>query len=161
MLYPNPIIDVQRAAISGNIYAALRRYAEETHSGTAFPPGLFYALWHRTPDVNRARVPDASFVRRERMDEHHDALMPFHGAPDLGVLVISPNQIEIDPFLPFRILLVVRQRRLRLLPHNLPPLSQGQLEQSPSVQRAHRQLLNLRQNQNHLNRLPHQRFRQI
>lgn len=93
MVFPNPIIDVQRAAVSGNVYAALRRYAEETHSGTAFPPGLFYALWHGTQDVNRARVPDASYIRRERLDEHHDDLMPFHGAPDVAVLVVS----QTDP----------------------------------------------------------------
>lgn len=93
MVFPNPIVDVQRAAVSGNVYAALRRYAEETCSGVAFPPGLFYALWHGTPDVNRARVPDASYVRRERLDKHHDALMPFYGAPDLAVLVVS----QTDP----------------------------------------------------------------
>lgn len=93
MTFPNPIVDVQRAAVSGNVYAALRRYADDTQSGTAFPPGLFYALWHGTPDVNRARVPDASYIRRERLDAHHDDLMPFHGAPDLAVLVVS----QTDP----------------------------------------------------------------
>lgn len=95
LLFPDPLIDVYRAAIAGNLYTALRVYANLSGLGTAFPPGLFYALWKDSPAVSKARVPDASYVRKERLASLGDPLMPFPGAPDLAVCVVS----QTDPTL--------------------------------------------------------------
>jgi Uma2 family endonuclease len=92
--HPAPV-DVLRSAISGNIYAALRAWARQNSAGMAFPAGLYYVLWRDAPEVNRARRPDASFVRRERLPKPFDALMPFYGAPDLAVEVVSQTDPEI------------------------------------------------------------------
>ncbi|MBK8136546.1 MAG: Uma2 family endonuclease [Chloroflexi bacterium] len=94
-LFPDPLIDVQRASVAGNLYTALRVYANLSGLGTAFPPGLFYALWKANPGVNKARVPDASYVRKEHLPNVYDALMPFHGAPDFAVCIVS----QVDPTL--------------------------------------------------------------
>jgi Uma2 family endonuclease len=95
LLYPDPLIDVQRATVAGNLYTALRVYANLSGLGTAFPPGLFYALWKANPNVSKARVPDASYVRKEKLPNAFDSLMPYHGAPDFAACVVS----QTDPTL--------------------------------------------------------------
>ncbi len=95
LLFPDPLIDVQRALVAGNLYTALRVYANLSGLGTAFPPGLFYALWKANPSVEKARVPDASFVRREKLPTSTDSLMPYPGAPDFAACVVS----QTDPTL--------------------------------------------------------------
>jgi Uma2 family endonuclease len=95
LLFPDPLIDVQRATVAGNLYTALRVYANLSGAGTAFPPGLFYALWKANPDVSKARVPDASYVRKEKLPNPYDSLMPYHGAPDFAACIVS----QTDPTL--------------------------------------------------------------
>jgi Uma2 family endonuclease len=95
LLFPDPLIDVQRATVAGNLYTALRVYANLSGLGTAFPPGLFYALWKANPDVGKARVPEASFVRREKLPNAYDSLMPYHGAPDFAAVVVSQTDPQI------------------------------------------------------------------
>lgn len=95
LLFPDPLIDVQRATVAGNLYTALRVYANLSGFGTAFPPGLFYALWKANPDVSKARVPEASFVRKEKLPNPYDSLMPYHGAPDFAACVVSQTDPQI------------------------------------------------------------------
>ena len=95
LLFPDPMIDLQRATVAGNLYTALRVYANLSGLGTAYPPGLFYALWKSNPNVSKARVPDASYVRKEKLPNAFDSLMPFHGAPDFAACVVS----QTDPTL--------------------------------------------------------------
>lgn len=95
ILFPDPLVDVQRAVVAGNLYAALRGQAERSGAGMAFPPGLFYALWKAGTGVDKARVPDASFVRADRLPNAYDSLMPFQGAPDLAACVVT----QTDPTL--------------------------------------------------------------
>lgn len=91
-IFPDPLIDVQRATVAGNMYTALRVYANLSGLGAAFPPGLFYALWKANGSVDSGRVPDASYVRKERLPgANADVTLPFHGAPDFAVCFVSQS----------------------------------------------------------------------
>ena len=74
-------------AYAVNIASEMRAYASPRNLGTAATDPT--CLLATNPD--HARIPDAAFVRQERMlplDEMSGALM---GAPDIAVEVISPN----------------------------------------------------------------------
>ncbi len=74
--------------ISGNMYDHLRRYVSNHRLGVAFGDGVGYIL-ARNPD--RVRIPDASFVSRERIPATGlpEGYWPL--APDLAVEIVSPN----------------------------------------------------------------------
>lgn len=88
-------IDIQRAAVSGNVYAALRAYVTTHDLGVAFPAGLFYLLWKDSVNAQMARVPDASFVRKARVAAVTDLTLPFPGAPDFALEVVSITEADV------------------------------------------------------------------
>jgi Uma2 family endonuclease len=88
-------VDVLRSAAAGNAYAVLRDYVKTHDLGLVFPPGLFFAMWKASPDIRSAHVPDASFVSRVRISEIYDVTMPYPGAPDLAVEVVTVTETGI------------------------------------------------------------------
>lgn len=90
-------IDILRSAIAGNAYAALRTHAEAHGLGYAFPAGLYYVLWRAGggTQVKMGRTPDASFVRKARLPGAYDLTLPFAGAPDLAVEVVTITESNI------------------------------------------------------------------
>lgn len=79
--------------IVGVIYRLLATFADDRGLGYAFGDGVGYIL-AREPDL--VRVPDASFVRRERVPVEGipDGFWPL--APDLAVEVVSPHDRAED-----------------------------------------------------------------
>lgn len=88
-------IDMLRSLVAGNAYRILRDHAKPQDLGLVFPAGLFYALWKATPDVRIAHTPDASFVSRTRLPERYDITLPYPGAPDLAVEVVTITETGI------------------------------------------------------------------
>jgi Uma2 family endonuclease len=83
--------------IAGNIFVVLRAYVLPRKLGFVFGDNLIYVL-HRDSEsgVRRTRIPDASFVRKDRIPKDRDISLPFPGAPDLAVEVMSPDDTAID-----------------------------------------------------------------
>lgn len=86
---PNGIIHVW---VTGTIYRKLFEYVMEHKLGYVFNDNLIYVL-HTDPTTKKrtARVPDTSFLRRDRLDKDVDLSRPFFGAPNLAIEVMSPN----------------------------------------------------------------------
>ena len=78
----------QHGRIAGNIAGELRAFVKAHRLGEMATPGASYRL---SADPDTIRVPDVSFVRRERIDEVGDTPGFWPGAPDLAFEVISPN----------------------------------------------------------------------
>jgi Uma2 family endonuclease len=81
------------SVIAALVYRLIFSHAEEHNLGLAFPDGLGYIL-RRRPDI--VRIPDVSFVSRERFSEGELPSGFCEGAPDLAVEVVSPNDIAED-----------------------------------------------------------------
>ncbi len=88
-------IDMLRSAVAGNAYAALRAFVDAHDLGYVFPAGLYYALWKASPQVKNAQQPDASFVLKHRLPRAIDLALPFPGAPDLAVEVVTVTETGI------------------------------------------------------------------
>ncbi|NDJ59748.1 MAG: Uma2 family endonuclease [Chloroflexi bacterium] len=71
----------------------LDRYVFERGLGFVLPEGLVYIL-EQAPDgsILKSRVPNVSFIRRNRIPIDFDRDMPFPGAPDLAVKIVSPSE---------------------------------------------------------------------
>jgi Uma2 family endonuclease len=78
--------------IVGNITHLLALFVRAQALGVVFPDGLIYVLEGEGEGVQRARVPDVSFVHRDRYPKGHDLRKPLRLAPDLTVEVVSPNE---------------------------------------------------------------------
>ena len=78
--------------IVGNIAHLLTLFVRAQALGVVFPDGLIYILEGDGDSVARARVPDVSFVHRDRYPKAHDLRKPLRLAPDLSVEVVSPNE---------------------------------------------------------------------
>ena len=74
--------------IVGLIYRLLWAVAHERRLGHVAPDGVSYVVSH-DPDV--VRVPDVSFVRRERIPADGIPVGYWPFAPDLAIEVVSPN----------------------------------------------------------------------
>lgn len=72
--------------IVGIIYTLLRNYVLTRRLGAVFGDGMPYVLSHKAPTE---RIPDVSFVARERVILPLPGVWPF--APDLVVEVVSPS----------------------------------------------------------------------
>lgn len=88
-------IDILRSAIAGNTYDVLRKHAEAHDLGYVFPAGMYYVLWKASGQVKMGRTPDASFVRKDRLPKPYDLTLPFPGAPDLAVEVVTVTETNI------------------------------------------------------------------
>lgn len=80
------------AIIIDNVYGHLRKYVKSNQLGRVFGDGLTYVLNVDDEGVQHARIPDCSFIRREREKVDFDITGFFIGAPDLAVEVISPSE---------------------------------------------------------------------
>jgi len=76
-----------------NLYDLLRPYVSQHQLGWVLMDGARYILSaSRTQGVQRAYIPDLSFVRAGRIPPDFDWMGDFSGAPDLAVEVVSPGQ---------------------------------------------------------------------
>ncbi len=72
--------------IVGNIYRLLFAFVSQQRLGVVFVDGMRYVLSYNAPTE---RVPDVSFVARDRVALPFPPVWPF--APDLAVEVVSPS----------------------------------------------------------------------
>lgn len=77
--------------IAKNIVWALDGYVKEHQLGIVFTDAFLYILSASGEEVRKARVPDASFVRKAAIPQDWDLERPFPGAPTLAVEVMSPD----------------------------------------------------------------------
>jgi Uma2 family endonuclease len=93
--------EVRHVRIARDLFLALHKFASERQLGEVWPDGTAYLLQadDRTDWVRGARIPDVSFVARERMKAHldeHGEEGPLRLAPDLAVGIVSPNDKYTD-----------------------------------------------------------------
>ncbi len=79
--------------IAALVYRLIHEFARTRNLGLVFTDGLAYILG-RNPDT--VRIPDASFVSRERIPESGIPEGFWPGAPDLAVEIVSPNDRAED-----------------------------------------------------------------
>jgi len=81
--------------IGGRIHTRLGAYVEAHGLGEVYTSDTGYQL---ATDPDTVRLPDVSFVTRERVDRTGDAGGLWPGAPDLAIEVISPTDTygEVD-----------------------------------------------------------------
>src|SRR5574341_406941 len=86
----------EHVEITFDLAYSLRQHAEKQHLGVVCPDGTPYVLdaSDRKNWVKNARMPDVSFVARERFEAHrarYGRKGPLRLAPDLAVEVVSPT----------------------------------------------------------------------
>jgi Uma2 family endonuclease len=74
--------------ITGLILDLLRDFVRKTRMGLVVGDGVSYVLSNQPP---RLRIPDASFVSRDKIPAGGVPEGFFPGAPDLAVEIVSPN----------------------------------------------------------------------
>lgn len=79
---------LEHAYTADNCYGSLRDYVRSANLGRVFSSQLGYRL---ASDPDTVRIPDLSFIRRERLDAVGVIQGYFPGASDLAIEVISPN----------------------------------------------------------------------
>ena len=79
-------------AIIQNLFLILHPFVRANKLGSVFMDGARYILAGTATDIERARKPDFSFLRRGRIPVDFDWSGDFVGAPDLAVEVVSPGQ---------------------------------------------------------------------
>lgn len=93
--------------IGGNTYRVLDHYVNEHDLGYVMMDGLLYLLDNSSSGLKGAQVPDVSFIRKSSIPQDWDMDLPFPGAPDLAIEVVSPHddpellQIRIQNYLKF------------------------------------------------------------
>lgn len=93
------------AWIARNIFRLLDAYVIAHQLGEVMPDGVHYNLDLSSPGLENSRLPDVSFVRKDRVPQDFDQVFP--GAPDLAVEVISDSERsgeimrKIDDYLRF------------------------------------------------------------
>lgn len=88
-------VDILRAAIAGNIYHAVRQHADAHNLGYVYPSGAYFVLWKASKNARMGRTPDMAFVRKDRLPAPQDLTLPFPGAPDLAVEVVTITETNI------------------------------------------------------------------
>lgn len=78
--------------ISGKVRDILKDFVAKKRLGFVLPDNVTYVLDADQNYVQMTRLPDVSFLRRERITVETDVNKPFVGAPDLAVEVTSPGQ---------------------------------------------------------------------
>ncbi|HET7034174.1 MAG TPA: Uma2 family endonuclease [Thermomicrobiaceae bacterium] len=79
--------------IAALVYRLMYAVAQGGNLGLVFTDGVGYILG-RDPDI--VRIPDVSFVARERIPEGGIPEGFWPGAPDLAVEIVSPNDLAQD-----------------------------------------------------------------
>jgi Uma2 family endonuclease len=77
-----------------NLYGLINPFVRKNKLGLAFMDGGRYRLEGTPDDIERAYVPDFSFVRADRIPAAFDWSEDFPGAPTLAVEVASPGQVN-------------------------------------------------------------------
>lgn len=77
--------------VASNLIIQLGGFCSSKKRGPVFPSDAYYNCFPNRPE--RARKPDVSFIRLERLPEHWLADGYFSIAPDLAVEVLSPNDL--------------------------------------------------------------------
>lgn len=77
--------------IAKKIAWAMEAYVGQHKTGLVFTDSLLYILSGESEEVRTARVPDASFIRKEDIPAGWDFERPCPGAPTLAVEVMSPD----------------------------------------------------------------------
>ncbi len=75
-----------------NLFRLLDAYVTSNQLGEVLINGVRYILGGTSQNVQRAYIPDLSFLRAGRIPPDFDWLSDFVGAPDLAVEVASPGQ---------------------------------------------------------------------
>lgn len=88
-------VDILRGAIAGNLYHAVRQHVDAHDLGYVFPSGAYFVLWKASKDARMGRTPDVAFVRKDRLPPAPDLTLPFPGAPDLAVEVVTITETNI------------------------------------------------------------------
>lgn len=82
--------------VVNNTYDALKPIVKEKKLGYLFTDGLIYRMFGTSESIRGARVPDVSFIRKANIPQDWDLHLPFPGAPDLAIEVISPGDDAVD-----------------------------------------------------------------
>ncbi|NWF67604.1 MAG: Uma2 family endonuclease [Chloroflexi bacterium] len=82
--------------IGGNVHDPMKVFATKHQLGFVFMDGLLFHLFREGKRLKGARVPDVSFIRRDRIPKDWDIEKPFPGAPTLAVEVMSPDDDSED-----------------------------------------------------------------
>jgi Uma2 family endonuclease len=85
----------QHINVISNVYDTLRPFAKVNGLGQVYGDGLSYQLSLVADTIRASRIPDVSFIRRERIPAQFDYDGGFPGAPDLAVEVISPSEQSV------------------------------------------------------------------
>lgn len=84
--------NIEHVLITGEIYDRLKLHVRAVGLGLVFGDSLIYILARGTEgDITISRIPDCSFVRKERFTASMRWDKPFEGAPDLAIEVLSPS----------------------------------------------------------------------
>jgi Uma2 family endonuclease len=75
-----------------NILDMLKPSVRTTKSGYIHGDGLKYILHIDEHGVQVSVIPDAAFLRAQRLSAEFDPIRPFVGAPDFAVEIVSPGQ---------------------------------------------------------------------
>lgn len=85
------------ARIVAQVFRLLDEFVTAQKLGYVLPDGLIFILEESSDgDICKSRIPDVSFIRKGRIPQDFDVHLPFPGAPDLAVEVISPGESEAN-----------------------------------------------------------------
>jgi Uma2 family endonuclease len=85
-------VGYEHSTFVGNTYELLNSHVKSRKLGYVHGDSLIYILYgDAETGVRKTRIPDVSFIRRERLPRKEERALPFHGAPDLAIEVISPD----------------------------------------------------------------------
>lgn len=100
------------ALIVALVHELMRNFVRQHKLGRAFPDGLSYVL-RRNPDS--VRIPDVSFVARDRIPEAGIPEGFWEGAPTLAVEVVSPEDRAVELYAKAREYLEAGTREVWIL----------------------------------------------
>lgn len=78
--------------VADNLQDILKPFAKQNKLGRVFSDGLIYVLSMLGDTITDSRMPDVSFIREENLRQDFDLELPYLGAPDLAVEVVSPTE---------------------------------------------------------------------
>lgn len=85
-------VGYEHSTVVGNTYDVLNPHVKAHKLGYVHGDSLIYVLHvDEETGVRKTRIPDVSFIRRGRLPNKEARALPFHGAPDLAVEVVSPD----------------------------------------------------------------------
>jgi len=90
--------NMQHIFVVNRLNRMIDSFVIENQLGEAFNDGMVYVLEEHAGVVNRARIPDFSFVRAASLPERRDILGPIRVPPTLAVEVTFPTQ-SVDEYL--------------------------------------------------------------